>query len=94
MLKKYETLYNQAQMIDTKESYILRDRLYEGMTFGEIVNILDEIKEITSLMATNLHEFNLDTNEVNVIANQIKSLEKIGDCLLTISKLKLIRGQR
>lgn len=92
-MQKYETLFLQAERIDTDEAYSERDKIYKSMNFGEIMNIINEIGEIAALVATNTHEFNLNTAEIAAIGSELKSMDKISDCLSTIAQLRRIRSK-
>lgn len=92
-MEKYKTIFEQMEEENTEKAYEDMENMYKNMTFEEVINIANELHAIASLMATNTHEFkHLNTNGIAAIANELQTLQPIGECLSTIAHLRNVKN--
>jgi hypothetical protein len=88
MLKKYQTLYEQAEFIDRDDIYNELEKLYKNMSYEEILNIANELTEILELMLLYHNKMKLDVYEVRAITNKVREMQPIIQALDVIKQVK------
>jgi hypothetical protein len=88
MLKKYTTLYEQAEFLDQDATYSELEKLYKNMSYEEILNIANELSEILELMLLYHNKMKLDMYEVGAITNKVREMQPIIQALDVIKQVK------
>jgi hypothetical protein len=88
MLKKYTTLYEQAEFIDKDDTYDELKKIYRNMSYEEILNIANELTEILELMLLYHNKMKLDIYEVGAITSKVKEMQTIIQALDVIKQVK------
>jgi hypothetical protein len=88
MLKKYTTLYEQAEFIDKDDTYNELEKLYKNMNYEEILNIANELAEILEILLLQHHKMKLDIYEIGAITNKVKEMQPVMQALDIVKQVK------